>query len=80
MPAGQRPRPAAPVTSRGGVPGGRLAQPQARPVVAQTAAPTAATPKTGGGWKIILQFVIGLIVIAAVAATIVWLYYKYYAQ
>jgi len=32
------------------------------------------------GWKVVLQFVIGLAVIAAVAAAIVWLYIKYYTQ
>jgi hypothetical protein len=36
--------------------------------------------KKGGGWKVVLQFVIGLAVIAGVAAAIVWLYIKYYQQ
>ena len=36
--------------------------------------------KKSGGWKVALQFLVGLIVIAAVAATIVWLYLKYYTQ
>jgi hypothetical protein len=36
-------------------------------------------PGSGGGaWKIVLQFVIGLAVIAGVAAAIVALYIKYY--
>ncbi len=40
----------------------------------------ARTKKRGGGWKVVLQFVVGLAVIAAVAAAIVWLYIKYYQQ
>jgi hypothetical protein len=34
--------------------------------------------RKGGGWKVALQFVIGLAVIAGVAFAIVWLYIKYY--
>ena len=36
--------------------------------------------KKSGSWKVILQFVIGLLVIAGVATAIVLLYTKYYAQ
>jgi hypothetical protein len=32
----------------------------------------------GGGWRVVLQFVIGLLVIAGVAAAIVALYIRYY--
>jgi cytoskeletal protein RodZ len=32
----------------------------------------------GGAWKVVLQFVVGLLVIAGVAAAIVALYIKYY--
>jgi len=69
----------------------RLQQPQparqqrpvdARPAAYQQAqAQTQAAPaKKGGGWKVALQFVIGLLVIAGVAAAIVYLYIKYYQQ
>lgn len=34
--------------------------------------------KKGGGWRVVLQFVIGLLVIAAVASAIVVLYIRYY--
>ena len=39
-----------------------------------------ASAKRGGGWKVVLQFVIGLLVIVGVAAAIVMLYIKYYQQ
>jgi len=39
-----------------------------------------APAKSGGGWKIVLQFVVGLLVIVGVAASIVFLYIKYYQQ
>jgi len=45
-------------------------EPQAKP----------ASAKRGGGWKVALQFVIGLLVIVGVAAAIVLLYIKYYQQ
>jgi hypothetical protein len=36
-------------------------------------------PREGGSaWKVVLQFVVGLLVIAGVAAAIVALYIKYY--
>lgn len=35
-------------------------------------------PKKGGAWKVVLQFVVGLAVIAGVAAAIVMLYIRYY--
>lgn len=34
--------------------------------------------KKSGGWRVVLQFVVGLLVIAAVAAAIVVLYIRYY--
>ena len=34
--------------------------------------------RKGSGWKIVLQFVLGLAVIVVVAAAIVWLYVRYY--
>ena len=40
----------------------------------------AAPAKSGGGWKVVLQFVVGLLVIVGVAAAIVFLYIKYYQQ
>jgi hypothetical protein len=52
----------------------RSGQPQ-RPI-SQKPAPT----KRGGGWKIIAQFFIGLLVIALVATAVVMLYIKYYSQ
>jgi hypothetical protein len=39
-----------------------------------------APAKSGGGWKVVLQFVVGLLVIVGVAAAIVFLYIKYYQQ
>ncbi|HEX3082424.1 MAG TPA: hypothetical protein VHQ86_04165, partial [Candidatus Saccharimonadia bacterium] len=42
--------------------------------------PKAKRRKRGGGWMVALQFVVGLLVIAGVAAAIVWLYIKYYQQ
>ena len=48
-------------------------------VVSQQATQAPSTvPKKGNGWKIILQFVIGLVVILGVAVSIVALYVKYY--
>ena len=52
---------------------------QAAPMRAEQPAPVR-TKRGGGGWKVVLQFVIGLLVIAGVAAAIVWLYIKYYQQ
>jgi hypothetical protein len=43
-------------------------------------APAPKRAKRGGGWKIVVQFIVGLAVIAGVAAAIVWLYIKYYQQ
>ena len=54
--------------------GGRPMRPA--PAAVQKQAP----PKRGGGWKIVAQFLVGLIVIALVAAAVVWLYIKYYSQ
>ena len=34
--------------------------------------------RSGNGWRVVLQFVVGLLVIAGVAAAIVALYVKYY--
>jgi hypothetical protein len=34
--------------------------------------------RRGGGWKIVLQFVLGLLVIVGVASAIVILYVRYY--
>ena len=42
--------------------------------------PTAAPAKKSSKWMVVLQFVIGLLVIAGVAAAIVYLYIKYYQQ
>jgi hypothetical protein len=39
-----------------------------------------ARSKRGGGWKIIAQFFVGLLVIALVATAVVMLYIKYYSQ
>ena len=56
------------------------AKPQAAPKPAAVK-PAEQTESTGGGgWKIAVQFILGLMVIAGVAATIVWLYLKYYTQ
>jgi hypothetical protein len=71
-------------------------QPAARPVFRQPQAPAQPAPAanapaaskpageskaaSSGGWKIAIQFIVGLLVIGAVAATIVWLYLKYYTQ
>ncbi len=41
------------------------------------AAKSAASPKRGG-WKVVLQFVLGLVIIVVVAGTIVWLYGHFY--
>ena len=49
---------------------GRSAQPQA--------APTDAAPAKRGGWRVVVQFVVGLLVIVGVAAAIVALYVRYY--
>lgn len=38
----------------------------------------AAKKKGGGAWRVVLQFVVGLAVIAVVAFAIVWLYIRYY--
>jgi hypothetical protein len=38
----------------------------------------AAAPKRGGGIGVVIQFVVGLLVIAGVAAAVVWLWVKYY--
>ena len=48
-------------------------QPQAQPKVKPARA-------RRGAWMVVLQFVVGLLVIAGVAAAIVWLYIKYYTQ
>jgi hypothetical protein len=51
-----------------------------RPVEASLADRPQPVRAKRGGWKIVLQFVVGLAVIASVAAAIVWLYIKYYQQ
>lgn len=58
------------------MPSGPAAQAPARPQAAERPQ----QPAKSGGWKVALQFVIGLAVIAAVAGAIVWLYLKYYTQ
>jgi uncharacterized RDD family membrane protein YckC len=35
--------------------------------------------KTGGAWKTVMQFIIGVVIIVLVAFSIVVLYVKYYA-
>jgi hypothetical protein len=40
--------------------------------------PAKSKGRKGGTWKVVLQFVIGLLVIAGVAAAIVALYVRYY--
>jgi len=88
-PANQPPRPAAqPVQPAAAQPPSpaqpnRPAGPPAgyQPPQAPSAAAPAVTPAPsakGGGWKVVLQFALGLLVIAAVAGAIVWLYLKYY--
>ena len=65
----------------------RPAQPRAEAVQPAPSAPArkakparvARPPKQrGGGVKIVLQFLLGLLVIVVVAAAIVWLYLRYY--
>lgn len=53
----------------------------ARPAPVQAAHPSSpeAPAKTGGAWKTVLQFIIGVIIILLVAFSIVVLYVKYYA-
>ncbi|HVQ43612.1 MAG TPA: hypothetical protein VMT30_01460 [Candidatus Saccharimonadia bacterium] len=91
-PAGARPiatgaqpvtRPAAVRPARAQAP----AQPVARPVRSVDPRTTAVQPSAQpvaqsrrGSWSVVLQFVIGLVVIVAVAGAIVWLYIKYYQQ
>jgi len=38
----------------------------------------AAKKRGSGAWRVVLQFVVGLAVIAVVAFAIVWLYIRYY--
>jgi hypothetical protein len=51
------------------------ADPKSRPV---SEAPFVAPARRKGGAAVLLQFVVGLVVIVAVAATVVWLWVKYY--
>ncbi|MDB5179037.1 MAG: hypothetical protein JWN01_980 [Patescibacteria group bacterium] len=55
-------------------------QPMARPAAAQQPAQSQpqASSRRGGGWRVVAQFVIGLLVIIGVAAAIVALYVRYY--
>ena len=87
----QRPVAAAPRPAPRVAPAQAYSQPPARPAAAAAPQSTsrrqqpvqqqvAAVPRKGGGWKVVLQFALGLLVIAAVAGTIVYLYVKYYAQ
>ena len=46
--------------------------------VPETTAPKARVEAKSGGWRTVLQVIIGLVVIAAVASAIVVLYIKYY--
>ena len=71
MPA-QRPAGAYPAQQRD------MSQQQAQSSASQLR--QARAPKRGGssGWKVFLQFVVGLLVIAGVAAAIVALYIRYY--
>lgn len=78
-------RPERPAAPQPGRPVGRPVPPQPgsrRPAPALQAdepvAQAAPAPR-GSGWKIVLQFVIGLVVIAVVAGAIVYLYIKYYS-
>jgi hypothetical protein len=75
-PVGPAPRPMAPAPARPTPPAAVPSAPR-REKLAPVAQPSV---RKSGGWKVALQFVVGLLVIAAVAATIVWLYVKYYAQ
>jgi hypothetical protein len=56
-------------------------QPVQRPVPAQgSQQPPQPKPvrKRGGAWRVVLQFIVGLLVIVGVAAAIVLLYVRYY--
>ena len=81
-------RAAAPVATPAPRPVAAPLQPTAapRPVAKRPSPPQAAQPvrqeppaKTGGAWKTVLQFIIGVIIILLVAFSIVVLYVKYYA-
>jgi hypothetical protein len=57
-----------------------MRQPDTRVAAPAPEAKSAPAKRGGGGWKIGLQFAVGLLVIVGVAAAIVWLYIKYYQQ
>lgn len=55
------------------------AQPVRDPARSQpVAAPLETVPRSRGGFGVVIQFVIGLLVIVGVAAAVVWLWVKYY--
>lgn len=66
------PRPVAPQQ-----PAVRPAQPSS-PQTQPVPAAEAPSGRKGTGWQTVLQFVAGLLVIAGVAAAVVWLYIRYY--
>ena len=53
-------------------------QEQEQPQPQRQAKPAKQKRRGGGAWRVVLQFVIGIAVIAAVAAAIVFLYIRYY--
>jgi hypothetical protein len=52
--------------------------PQSAPVAAPAPAAKPKRARMSGGWRTVLQFVIGLLVIAGVAAAVIALYLRYY--
>jgi hypothetical protein len=74
-PAGRRPVGSRPAAAAAYQPPTRQQLEATQP---QKAAARPVAPKRAGGWKIALQFVIGLLIIVVVAGTIVFLYRRYY--